>query len=135
MQYFISLCFNGTCGLLQSQFCLFPPGPEPSCELYTGSVCYAKGVIGKDYVFINTGLSGNTVTNQAYYEGAMMNFKSSLEATVSRNRAPSFCVDDILSLLCFHTFAVCDYNSETSVPRQVCTNSRDVCVVDINSGL
>ena len=94
--------------------------PKPSCELYTGDVCYAKGVIGKDYVFINTTQIGSTVTDQAYWENAMMNFKSSLENTVRSEGAPQSCVDDILSLLCFHTFPVCDYNSKTSVPRQVC---------------
>ena len=138
VQYYISLCFSGAkytfCGQLLSHL-FFPLAPAPSCELYTGNVCYARGVIGKDYVFIKAGQSEGTVANQAYYEGAMVNFNSSLETIVSRNGAPSFCVDDILSLLCFHTFPVCDYNSNTSVPRQVCTNSRDVCVVDINSGL
>ena len=91
--------------------------PEPSCELYTGSVCYARGVIGKDYVFINnTQISS---TDQAYWEDAMVNFKSSLETSVQSAGAPQSCVDDMLSLLCFHIFPVCDYSSNTSVPRQV----------------
>ena len=93
--------------------------PKPSCELYTGSVCYARGVIGKDYVFINNTQIDSTLTDQAYWEDAMVNFKSSLETTVQSAGAPQSCVDDMLSLLCFHTFPVCDYSSNTSVPRQV----------------
>jgi len=93
--------------------------PKPSCELYTGDVCYARGVIGKDYVFINTTQIGSTVTDQAYWENAMVNFNASLETTVQSEGAPQSCVDEILSLLCFYTFPVCDYNSKTSVPRQV----------------
>jgi len=106
------------CSLFWPQYLLFT-APKPSCELYTGDVCYARGVIGKDYVFINTIRLGLIIADQAYWENAMLDFKSSLEATVKRESVPQSCVDDILSLLCFHTFPVCDYSNNTSVPRQV----------------
>ena len=80
--------------------------------LYTGNVCYARGVIGKDYVFVNP-------DNQQKLENALVSFKSSVENTVANEGVPQSCVDEILSLTCFNLFPACDYGHPVSRPRQV----------------
>ena len=78
--------------------------------LYTGNICYARGIIGKDYVFVNP-------NSQQKLENALVSFKSDLSNTEG---IPQSCVDEILSLICFITFPACDYGHPVSRPRQVC---------------
>ena len=94
--------------------------PTPSCELYQGTICYARGVIGKDYVFVDSRNDGGQVMSQASWENALRNFNVSLINTVISEGAPQSCVDEILSLMCFDTFPACDYGHNVSRPRQVC---------------
>ena len=61
--------------------------------------------------------------NQAFWENALVSFNTSLVNTVRSQGAASSCVEEILSLMCFHVFPVCDYDSSVSRPRQVCSMS------------
>ena len=107
-QYNINVCL----------YCIVDP--TPSCELYQGKICYARGVIGKDYVFVDSRNNGGRVMDQAFWEDALRNFNESVVNTVRSEGAPQSCVDEILSLMCFNTFPACDYGHPDSRPRQVC---------------
>ena len=104
----IAMCSYVLCNIL---------APKPSCELYNGKICFAKGVIGKDYVFVNT---TDNDRDQMFWETALIGFNSSLVNTVQRQDADESCLDKILSLMCFYTFPACDYGNNVSTPRKVC---------------
>ena len=70
-------------------------------------------------MFVDSRDDGIRVTDQEYWENALHSFIVSLTRTVESRGAPSFCVDEILSLMCFDTFPACDYGHSVSRPRQV----------------
>ena len=46
-------------------------------------------------------------------------FNATLHSKVETGGFPSECIDLILGLMCHHSFPLCDYSSDTPVPRQV----------------
>ena len=72
-----------------------------------------------DYVYVNSTIDN---PNQASWENALLTFNTSLVNTIGSLGASQFasCMDEMLSLVCFNVFPVCDYSSSAvSRPRQV----------------
>lgn len=92
--------------------------PSPSCELYyntSDGICFKYGSIGMDYVFLN-----NSVNNMKTLNSKLLNFNGTLHSKVETEGYPVECIDLMLGLMCHHSFPLCDYTSNTPVPRQVC---------------
>ena len=90
-----------------------------SCELYhnesSDAVCYRFGSIGRDYVFVNNS-AGNSIDSSNVN---MVNFLDTLRMKDESGDFPPDCVDLIFELMCYNTFPLCDYGSDTPRPRQV----------------
>ena len=92
----------------------------PLCELYdnndntTDAVCFGYGSIGYDYVFLNNSDSAKILNER------LKNFDASLQRS-REDHIPPECIDMIFGLMCHHSFPLCDHNSNTPVPRQVCS--------------
>ena len=88
-------------------------GFSASCELYhDGSdICFTHGSIGRDYVFVN-----RTVGTKDKLNSKLLAFIDSID----NERFSAKCIDLILGLMCHHLFPLCDYSSDTPVPRKVC---------------
>ena len=100
-------------------FCVLYLEPSASCELYLNSpdaICFGYGSIGYDYVFIN-----NTVDTMDSLNSKLITFNTTLYRRGNDNSFPPECLDIILGLTCHHYFPLCDYSSETPVPRKVAT--------------
>ena len=50
----------------------------------------------------------------------LLAFNNTLYNFMDNEHYPAECIDLILGLMCHHLFPLCDYRSETPVPRQVC---------------
>ena len=95
---------------------------SPSCELYyntSDGICFKYGSIGMDYVFLN-----NSVDNQNMLNSKLVKFNDTLHGKVKEG-FPFECIDIILELMCHNSFPLCDYSSDTPVPRKVCRNTVD----------
>ena len=92
--------------------------PSPSCEVYhnvSNAVCFKYGSIGMDYVFLN-----NSVDTRDSLNSKLTTFNSLLHNKVENEGFPAECIDLILGLMCHNSFPLCDYSSDTPVPRKVC---------------
>ena len=69
-----------------------------------------------DYVFVNNSVNNNKKT----LNSKLLDFNGTLHKKVETEGYPVECIDLILGLMCHHTFPLCDYSSDTPVPRQVC---------------
>ena len=85
----------------------------PTCELYTGSVCYGLGAIGNDYVYVD-----NSDASQEALDTRLMRLKNTLQNRLAAG-IPRGCVDMVFTLMCHNSFPLCDHGSTTPVPRQV----------------
>ncbi len=90
-----------------SGFILFTAGP--ACEHYQGKLCFAKGMIGYDKVFINS--SGQY--NQADYEDSMERLLPTFDEYTEQ------CRKLFHQLLCATNFASCDLSKTTPTPIRV----------------
>ena len=77
----------------------------------TDAICFGYGSIGYDYVFQNNSDSAKVLNS---------NLKR-LRESLQRSHELYECIDLILGLMCHHTFPLCDYSSDTPVPRKVCS--------------
>ena len=68
-----------------------------------------------DYVFLN-----NSVNDMNTLNSKLINFNATLHSKVETEGYPVECIDLILGLMCHDSFPLCDYSSDTPVPRQVC---------------
>ena len=96
--------------------------PSPSCELYFNTskgICFKYGSIGMDYVFLN-----NSVNDKNTLNSKLIKFNDTVHSKVEAEGHPAECIDAILGLMCHHSFPLCDYSSNTPVPRKVC----DYCI-------
>ena len=91
--------------------------PSASCELYhNGSdICFEYGSIGRDYVFFNKSVGIKDSLNSK-----LLAFNDTLYNYIDNEIHPAECIDLLLGLMCHHSFPLCDYSSNTPVPRQVC---------------
>ena len=92
-----------------------------SCELYHNSsedaLCYNYGSIGRDYVFINNNVDADELNRN------MRSFLNTLNSRDVNGNFPPECVHMIFGLMCHNMFPLCDYNSNTPRPRQVCNTT------------
>ena len=105
--------------LLPSPSPLPPPSPLPSsslpsaagptCQLYSGSLCYGYGSIGMDQIYINT-----SVATQDAYEAEMNEFRTTIG-----NFSPQ-CQEVFLEFMCITTFSSCDLSHVEPRPHKVC---------------
>ena len=101
-------------------FCInvFFVGSSPSCELYyntSDAICFTYGSIGRDYVFFN-----NSIDTKEQLNSKLIRLHKTLQNNVISGAYPMECVDLILGLMCHNSFPLCDYSSDTPVPRKVC---------------
>ena len=68
-----------------------------------------------DYVFLN-----NSANNKKTLNSKLIDLNDILHNKVETEGYPVECIDLILGLMCHHSFPLCDYSSDTPVPRQVC---------------
>ena len=97
-----------------------------SCELYhNGSdICFKYGSIGNDYVYVDDDVDTIDNLNSKLVElnntlHSHINNISQINSTSEINSTLE-CVQIILGLMCHHSFPLCDYSSNTPVPREVC---------------
>ena len=117
-----SLLLRSSCSLFDSHLCLLPSSSPsllpssslpsaagPTCQLYSGSLCYGYGSIGMDQIYINT-----SVATQDAYEAEMNEFRTTIG-----NFSPQ-CQEVFLEFMCVATFPSCDLSHVEPRPHKVC---------------
>jgi len=92
-----------------------------SCELYYNTpdgICFQYGSIGRDHVFFNSSVDTKDSLNSK-----LMEFNAALHRKVTAESFPLECIDLIFGLMCHISFPLCDYSSDTPMPRKVCNST------------
>ncbi len=93
----------------------------PACENYQGEVCFNRGMIGYNKVYINKTSLGQI--NQTDYEAAMLLLLPTFDKYTEQ------CRESFHDFLCATNFASCDLSKTTPTPIRVSWHSSHFCIM------
>jgi len=66
----------------------------------------------------------NSIDTKEQLNSKLIPWRSTLQKIVNDGAYPMECVDLMLGIMCHNSFPLCDYSSDTPVPRQVCNTRK-----------